>query len=215
MTVDKSKSFIPAGARPPVNPHQNYHGASHQLNLPLDHSVWADTFQNQQSPYSPGSFGAHPAQHNEGSSSSQSRLNVIPLARARSAQNINSPPPPSRYYYEDYIDTPSHHHASLSGSPSGPSSSSYSPSYHSKQQAPPPPTHPALLTPGSSSNATGTLPELPPRPWASEPESYQSDTRTETGNSHPTTNNFSNVNNSWPLSVMILAEGLEVCLRNN
>lgn len=85
MDVEKAKSLIPPGARPPINPHQQQQ--------PLDHSVWSATFQP---PERQPKMGDHHHPHTQPTS--------VPLTRARSAQHIVNAPPPSRYYYEDYWD---------------------------------------------------------------------------------------------------------------
>lgn len=95
MPVDKAKTYIPQGARPPINPHHH---------TGLDHSVWMDVgsgYDFTRSHYGSGS-GAGALNGNGSSSTSPA-----PLTRARSAQEILASPSPKRYYYEDYADSPS------------------------------------------------------------------------------------------------------------
>lgn len=219
MGVEKAKSYIPQGARPPVNPHANY-GPSHRISdVPLDHSVWTDSFINQQPSMSranPSNYGlaATSTQQPQGQSSTSS--GSIPLARARSAQNINAPPPQSKYYYEDYADTPSsfHNHQASAGSIADSSSTSAtrasypypsSESFARSSNPPPSPPRPTtFLSPTGSTNFTTSPPSLPPRPGppTDEPASYILDP-TDMGNTHSTTtttnntNNFNNINVSW------------------
>lgn len=84
MPIDKAKTFIPQGARPPINPHHNIGSGA------LDHSVWMDAPADAFTRSHLGSgTGSSPA----------------PLTRARSAQEILASPPQKRYYYEDYADS--------------------------------------------------------------------------------------------------------------
>lgn len=85
MRFDKTRSFIPQGARPPVNPHSTS----------IDHSVWSDSSDSFAFARSPPSQDGRLQQ------------STIPISRTRSAQQIPSPTSQPRYYYEDYADSTS------------------------------------------------------------------------------------------------------------
>lgn len=214
MGLAKAESFLPRGARPAVNPHQNYQQQSSGGRVPqthqLDHTVWADSFHHQQS-RSPSSFPPEPPSRTttrfvQGGGDGSLIPDPIPLTRTRSAQNITSPPPQSRahYFYEDYADVPS---SLYRHSPSQPSPQYGVRAFNGQQNTnangppPPPPRHPlhASTTYQPDSNPQNpdspSPPALPPRPAIlEEPESYiPSNTSTETikdrrtpTNLHPT-----------------------------